>query len=618
VAPKGRSKRRGEGDVDQDEQRALARKMLRNVVKSMLGFGGGARRRAEEAHNEHQAAQQAAPIPKTKPASPRKETTAVPAPTTAAAVNISKPPRPPQSTQALPITVAETIPQRSVKISFPKGHIRANLTEADVAKAAELFGTVVQVGMKDKCAVVLFARAAEAVKCCASFEDLQDALPTTLGYAASKLRIKYMGGSSSLDDSSASFDVSVSTTRTEAPSFSALDQTKVWDLENEAHHLLDESIQVPTSAVQEGNEVNTMATVEETAPSTAEVAAPSVQGLGDGSFKRTRTESNVSSQSDSASRALSSNDADDQMSQHEGVWDSADREGGRWKTANSAPASSAALAPHYNHQSPQLTTQRSLSIDVHSTEEDVEDEIVVGRSSRSQSQSPPIALLKKPSREIQVGSPKSNQVETEQEADILPLATEAVNEVLPVVAPSVDDDGDDTDEMLEEVESSPSEDWESSEKDEMDSSSKKVSSIDVLQQNLRISTSNRSVVIPSTVGRLPAKAPRGASTQSSLTANPLQAELELLRRNHSQLQDKYSEAVSRMRILEAEAKVRSRERVEFEEEMRECEDHWSQELTELEARKAELENEVSGLKEANRRSRIEIARISGELSAAKG
>jgi hypothetical protein len=581
--------------------------MLRNVVKSMMGFGNRTRRRAEEAHSEQQTAQQAAPVKQAAPVNKTKPAAQAPTPP---AVNISKPPRPPQSTQSmqsLPITFAETVPQRSVKISFPKGHIRENLTEADVAKAAGLFGTVVHVGMKEKCAVVLFARAVEAVKCCASFESLQDALPTTLGYAASKLRIKYMGGASSLDDSSASFDVSVSTMRTEAPSFSALDQTKVWDLENEALNLLDESIQLPMSEVQEENEVITMATVGESAPSTAEVAALSVQGLGDESFKRTRTESNVSSQSDSASRALSSNDANDQISQHEDIWDSADkdREGGRWKTANSAPASSAALAPHYHHQSPQLTTQRSLSIGVHSTEEDVEDEVVVGRSSRSQSQSPPIALLKKPSREIQVGSPKSYQVEPKQEAFILSLAARTESEVLPVVAPSEEDDGDDADERLEEVESSPSEDWESSEKDDMDSSAKNISAIAVPEQTLKSSLSN-SVVIPSTVCRLPAKVPT------------LQAELELLRRNHSQLQDKYAEAVSRMRILEAEAKVRSRERVEFEEEMRECEDQWSQELTELEARKAELENEASGLKEANRRSRIDIARISGELSAAKG
>jgi len=86
-------------------------------------------------------------------------------------------------------TEIKSVAQRSVKISFPKGTKTARAIEDDIYRAASMFGTIMDIRIKGKNAVVLYSSVADADRCVSSWAD------TTL--AAQDYRIKFMGADKS-------------------------------------------------------------------------------------------------------------------------------------------------------------------------------------------------------------------------------------------------------------------------------------------------------------------------------------------------------------------------------------------------------------------------------------
>ncbi len=72
---------------------------------------------------------------------------------------------------------------------------------------------------------------------------------------------------------------------------------------------------------------------------------------------------------------------------------------------------------------------------------------------------------------------------------------------------------------------------------------------------------------------------------------------------------------SRIRVLEAEARVRAKERMEFDEEVQKMEVNWSTELTALSIRNKSLEEENRNLREHQRKANIEMSRLVGQLAS---
>ena len=65
--------------------------------------------------------------------------------------------------------------ERSVKITFPKGNTPGKgggMTEEGIRQRVASFGTVVNIGVKDKFAVVLFASCREALECCEGWQTV--------------------------------------------------------------------------------------------------------------------------------------------------------------------------------------------------------------------------------------------------------------------------------------------------------------------------------------------------------------------------------------------------------------------------------------------------------------
>ena len=68
------------------------------------------------------------------------------------------------------------------------------------------------------------------------------------------------------------------------------------------------------------------------------------------------------------------------------------------------------------------------------------------------------------------------------------------------------------------------------------------------------------------------------------------------------------ELKSRVRVLEAEARVRAKERIEFDLEMHKMEVGWSTELTAVSIRNKNLEEQNRSLKDEQRKSNVEMSR----------
>ncbi len=73
--------------------------------------------------------------------------------------------------------------------------------------------------------------------------------------------------------------------------------------------------------------------------------------------------------------------------------------------------------------------------------------------------------------------------------------------------------------------------------------------------------------------------------------------------------------LQRIRVLEAEARVSARERLDFGEEIRRTEENWAVELTALGIRNKALETENIDLREENQLAKIELAKLASEISA---
>lgn len=74
------------------------------------------------------------------------------------------------------------------------------------------------------------------------------------------------------------------------------------------------------------------------------------------------------------------------------------------------------------------------------------------------------------------------------------------------------------------------------------------------------------------------------------------------------------ELKSRIRVLEAEARVRAKERIEFDLEMHKMEVGWSTELTAVSIRNKNLEEQNKALKEQQRKSNVEMSRLIAQLA----
>lgn len=569
--------------------------MFRKAVSTLLG----GRAKAGESDAS------AAPPTKTKPGSPTHQASRLPSPVPAveSSAQSAHPPKPaklpPRPPAPAPTAVAppsssaddsvsfypeggeETTQQKSVKITFPKGvHDRSVLTEEQVKVAASRFGEVCHVMMSDRNCMILFSRSAEAMNCCASLDTFQGLLPS-LGYPTTRLKIKYMGNSmSNLDDSfvsTQSLDLSVqqhqqqdSSLRPQrdlqgggvaflrelAPLDSSLDQTKIVDLENEG----------------DVDDLNASIQDRETGKTGA------LNGTESGNNGQiSRSASNLSLQSELASVSTSGQafNALDQDDDEEGDAASS-RDSWKWKNANSAI--SGKQVPHFAQQKflPHSLNESAIM------GEELELENTILKRSPSQ---PPIALTRKTSREIHVGSP--NAVKPMLVAELQHTPHEMEGLIASVTTPT----SQANDNPLDEIKSTASE--------EDDGSTTKPNDESFLQP---LSRSLQTI-----------------QHQQEERAVPYDAAVSLQpEEDVDHWKRKYSEASGRLRIIEAETKLHYRERVEFVKEFQVCEETWSRELTEISIRNTHLEAELHSLKETNRKAKIELSRMSAELAAANG
>ena len=78
--------------------------------------------------------------------------------------------------------------------------------------------------------------------------------------------------------------------------------------------------------------------------------------------------------------------------------------------------------------------------------------------------------------------------------------------------------------------------------------------------------------------------------------------------------DDVMELKSRIKVLEAEARVRAKERIEFDLEMHKMEVGWSTELTAVSIRNKNLEDQNKNLKEEQRKANVEMSRLIAQLA----
>ena len=96
----------------------------------------------------------------------------------------------------------ESVAQRSVKITFPRGAKQSPGAEDEIYRGASMFGTVMDIRLKGKNAVVLYSSQAEVLKCTAGWADTS---LSALGYRAKAMVGRQLNDSTtsipSLDDS---------------------------------------------------------------------------------------------------------------------------------------------------------------------------------------------------------------------------------------------------------------------------------------------------------------------------------------------------------------------------------------------------------------------------------
>ena len=663
--------------------------MFRAAVGRMLGAGKG--------HQGPPASEQSAvPRPREKPMPATgldKKSSGVPTtppPPKAAKPNATLlPPKVPLTraddrAPVLPPSIVDSLPQRSVKISFAKGSA-SNLTQEYIAEVAGNFGKVVQVGMKDKYCVVLFTTASEAMQCSTSFDEFQALLPAAFASPEAKLRVKYMGGGGNLDDSytSQSFDNSISMAPSQSfdNSISMAAVLAKLDDGNTASNLTlskvhDETLR-PNRPSHDSREQSVHASdvmkLDEFSYSQASMNQPSLlldeleeHDANDAAAhvsKMPRTESNISLQSDtstSLSRAHSQifgNDADDaEEDDYIMGGGSLATTGGGWKNAYAVPA--IVQIPHYSQQPAQQMPQYSRSLDV--SLDDAKLAVLPAVT-------PAVTLTTKKPIQVKVGSPSSSPrspsehdrhtwndlsagSDTHDTHDThVHVTTTAANTAtaatpcLAVMSANAQEEPSNNEicdrsrlaleagDLLEDDNGDAEEDSE----DGNEESSRDEGTLAGSNASSRVSKPVRlpqSVMVKIPAVSLPLRPPRigsaisnvhdgapsshaaAGATIASCTVEDAGAESQPTN-PHPVLQKKFNEVLGRMRLLEAEAKVRSRERSDLEREMQICEDKWESELMELEIRNAKLDAECASLKESNRRARIEAARIAGELSA---
>lgn len=514
------------------------------------------------------------------------------------------------------------LPLRSVKISFAKG----TLTQEDVEKAASSFGEVSHVGKRgDKCFVVLFARVTDAIQCST---DLARFLPPISAALESKLRIKYMGGGG-LDDSYSSLasDLSMSVllpgetpdadvSRLSLPAIVAEPlhiqavassddaeadafKTRAYDLE--CVLTLDEfslnQTLLQQSLLLEENE--------------AAVVVAAADGEAHGA-KLVHSESNISLQSEAVS-LLSR--APSQLFGAEDDDYAVGREEGAWKTAYAAPAN--LQIPHYSQQPTQTQSSRMLDFSLDDAEVPVQ---------------PAVSLSTKKPIQVQVGSPKSSsEPGSDEPAEWEDVAFKSERNSRQGVLEAGDLLEDDADSLPNTIDDAYDDDIDDEDESEVEKEVgagpaiatmmvTRVNEADDIKMVAKPPKPAQSVLIKVPAVSLPvrpskvvddnADASQASAPQNIAASSPVIDTLSL--------QKKFNEVLAKVRLLEAEAKVRNRERSDLEREMQACEENWEAELTELELRNAKLENECNALKESNRRARIEAARTAGELSAALG
>lgn len=423
--------------------------------------------------------------------------------------------------------------------------------------------------------MILFSRSAEAMNCCASLDTFQGLLPS-LGYPTTKLKIKYMGNSmSNLDDSyvsTQSLDLSVQQHQQQvsvlrpqrdlqvggvaflgelAPLDSSFfDQTKLVDLENEGD--LDDL----NASIQDREFSKTG-------------ALNAKESGNDGQISRSASNLSLQSELASVSTTCQAFNALDQDDEDKGDAASS-KDSWKWKNANSAI--SGQQVPHFAQQKLSHTMKDP---DIKGEGEELELEKTISKRSPSQ---PPIALTKKTSREIQVGSP--NAVKPILVAELQLIPNEVVGLIASIIAPT----SQANDNPLDEIKSAASEE------------------IDGFPQPLSPTRSLQTIEHQQEERAVP---------HDAVVSSQLEEDVDHWKR-------KYSEASDRLRIIEAETKLHYRERVEFVKEFQVCEETWSRELTEISMLNTHLEAELQSLKDTNRKGRIELSRMSAELAAAIG
>ena len=89
----------------------------------------------------------------------------------------------------------------------------------------------------------------------------------------------------------------------------------------------------------------------------------------------------------------------------------------------------------------------------------------------------------------------------------------------------------------------------------------------------------------------------------------------VMRRSEERRDACRDDLLQRIRMLEAEARVSARERADFDDEIKRTEENWAIELTALGIRNKTLELDNNELREDNRRAKIELAKLVSEIAA---
>lgn len=554
---------------------------------------------------------------------------------------VATPSSPTSAPPSTPADIQTLLTLRTVKISFPRD-VERYPNEEELREALKCYGTIDHIGVKEKVAIVSFSSVQSALDC-------SNSVQFPLG---PKYKVRYMGQkppSSSVNVPPPPPPPSLSSP---PPSLSSPPPPSVSSVPSQPRsppiliqkptneNKLNSSLHASFTAEVDGQEeVSNISIHNQTQVLDLEMNSSAVNTLGS---QAVRMDDNVVSQSQSV--PLDETDARDQKKQLSNATDGLGTtpSPGVWKVARSphSPASatlsgkggSSKSQPVDEQADHRQLTSLSLVLDDEFTnsreEETVKDEkgsnniAKVSTDVESLSITTPMAKSihdETPSKIIDPASPSSGVSVTKRASRTIEVSIKSVRKEENTV--DMDSSKEENDGIIDAE----------SEKMEVEIPMSgpviTVTKTTFIKDDLKTSSSpsskSTSPIAPKsslTIASIGAGSVEIDNTQGSKSLPPspviTQTKPEEGTIVEPPYRDMYFALLSEVKLLRAEARVRARERAEYEEEAKRCEENWATELSALSIRNASLEAEVAGYRESIRKLKMNMASKEVEVAAA--